>query len=327
MKFMADISMAAPDSKISYTDRIMLVGSCFTEHIGNKLATLKFNTLQNPHGILFDPISVTRCLDAVMRNEPVASEDIFLLNELWQSWDYHSRFSGIDKTQVTENLNAGRREAHAFLQQSNWLILTLGSSYSYRLAENDRPVANCHRAAAQTFRKHLCSIDETITALDNTLYRLFKFNPGLRVIFTVSPVRHLRDGVVANNRSKARLLEAVHHLVDKFDRLYYFPAYELVIDVLRDYRFYDVDMAHPNYQATEFVLEHFNRHFIDPSAHPVMEQVQQVVIARNHKAFQPETEAHKQFLRSFAQKTRHLQQQYDFLDLTEELAYFETAAQ
>lgn len=324
MKFMADITITPPDKKIRYADSVMLVGSCFTEHIGDKLAGLKFKTLQNPHGILFDPISVAQCLDALMRNDPVQESELFLLNELWQSWDYHSRFSGTDKQKVLDSLNLCRQETNGFLQEARWLILTLGSSYSYRLADSGRPVANCHRAPAQTFRKHLCSIDETVTALDNCLYRLFKFNPDLRVIFTVSPVRHLRDGVVANNRSKARLLESVHHLVDKFDRLYYFPAYELVVDVLRDYRFYDVDMAHPNYQATEFVLEHFIRSYIDPAAHPVMEQVQQIMIARNHKAFQPETEAHRQFLRSFAGKTRDLQQKHHYLDLAEELAYFET---
>lgn len=325
MKFMADITITPPDKKIRYADPVMLVGSCFTEHIGDKLANLKFKTLQNPHGILFDPISVARCLDAVIRNDPVQESELFLLNELWQSWDYHSRFSGTDKEKVLDSLNSYRQETNGFLQEAKWIILTLGSSYSYRLAENDRPVANCHRAPAQTFRKHLCSIDETVTALDNTLYRLFKFNPELRVIFTVSPVRHLRDGVVANNRSKARLLESVHHLVDKFDRLYYFPAYELVVDVLRDYRFYDIDMAHPNYQATEFVLDHFVKSFIDPTALPVMEQVQQIMIARNHKAFQPDTEAHRNFLRNFAQKTRDLQDKYRYLDLTEELRYFEEA--
>ncbi len=144
-------------------------------------------------------------------------------------------------------------------------MITLGSSFAYKFATtNDElkavkseAVANCHKAPAAMFTKHLCTIEETVTALDGMLFRLFRFNPDLKIIFTVSPVRHLRDGVIENNRSKARLLEAVHHLVNKFERLHYFPAYELVIDVLRDYRFYDIDMAHPNYAATQFVLETF----------------------------------------------------------------------
>lgn len=322
---MTDIQITPPEKRIRYSDRILLVGSCFTEHIGDKLASLKFITMQNPHGILFDAISVARCLDAVMRNDQVVESDLFFMNELWQSWDHHSRFSGTNKYDVLDSLNQYRQVTNGFLQEADWLVITLGSSYSYRLVENDRPVANCHRAPAQTFRKHLSTIDETVAALDNTLHRLFRFNPDLKIIFTVSPVRHLRDGVVQNNRSKARLLESVHHLVGKFDKLYYFPAYELVIDVLRDYRFYDIDLAHPNYQATQFVLDHFYQSFMEPAAIPLMEQVQQIVMARKHKAFQPETNAHRQFLRSFADKTRELQETHRFLDLKEELEYFENA--
>jgi len=183
-------------------------------------------------------------------------------------------------------------------------------------------VANCHRAPGQWFRKHLMTIEEINTVLDNSLYQVLKFNPSLRIIFTVSPVRHIRDGVIDNNRSKARLIEVVHHLVNKFDRLYYFPAYELVIDVLRDYRFYDIDMVHPNYPATSFVLDKFMKHFTDAEAQQVAAEVQKIVIARKHKAFHPATEAHKKFLKSHLDKARALQAKYPFLKLQEEIAYF-----
>jgi hypothetical protein len=202
------------------------------------------------------------------------------------------------------------------------VVITLGSSFSYRLTENAQPVANCHRAPAQWFRKHMMSIEEINTVLDNSLYQLFHFNPSLQVIFTVSPVRHIRDGVIENNRSKARLLEVVHHLVNKFDKLYYFPAYELVIDVLRDYRFYDVDMVHPNYPATSFVLEKFMKHFTDAEAQQAAAEVQKIMIARKHKAFHPATEAHKKFLQAHKQKAIELQEKYAFLDLAEEISYF-----
>jgi hypothetical protein len=166
------------------------------------------------------------------------------------------------------------------------------------------------------------SIEEINTALDNCLHQLFQFNPGIGVIFTISPVRHIRDGVMENNRSKARLLESVHHLVGKFDRLWYFPAYELVIDVLRDYRFYDIDMVHPNYAATSFVLEKFTRHYIDETAQKIMEEVKKIVIARKHKPFQPSTLAHKRFLQDHWKKANELSGKYPFLDLQEELDYF-----
>jgi GSCFA family len=323
MKLMADIKIQAPDTRIAHADAIMLVGSCFTEHIGGSLRDNKFQVLQNPHGIIFDPISLCAGITSYIENKTYDLPQLFLYNELWQSWAHHSRFSGIDRNAVLAAISVAQRAAHEFLSSAKWLIITLGSSYSYRLAETGMPVANCHRAPAQWFNKHLCTIDETVSALDNMLYRLFKFNANIRVIFTVSPVRHTRDGLVENNRSKARLLEAVHHLTGKFDRLYYFPAYELVIDVLRDYRFYDIDLAHPNYQGTEFVLQHFQQYFIEEQALAVIEQVKQINIARKHKAFQPKTQAHQAFLKSFMEKTLLLQRAHPYLNLQEELAYFQ----
>jgi hypothetical protein len=323
MKWMADIDIRGPQTRIAYQDPIFLIGSCFTEHIGNKLQDLKYSICQNPHGILFDPISVCQSLISYIERRQYGPSDLFFHNELWQSWSHHSRFSGMDQAEVLKQINASQLRAADFLRTTKWLIITLGSSYSYRLVqEGEKPVANCHRAPAPWFRKHLCTIDETVAALDNTLHRLFHLNPDLQVIFTVSPVRHLRDGVVENNRSKARLLEAVHHLVGKFNRLYYFPAYELVIDVLRDYRFYDIDLAHPNYQATSYVLEQFKTHYIQTAAQELMDKIQQIILARRHKAFQPETQAHQNFLASFEAKTAALAETYPFLDLSEELAYF-----
>jgi hypothetical protein len=154
------------------------------------------------------------------------------------------------------------------------------------------------------------------------VHQLFQFNPDVKIIFTVSPVRHIRDGLTENNRSKARLIEAVHHLVNKFDRLHYFPAYELVIDVLRDYRFYDIDMVHPNYQATEFVLEQFTQHFIDQPSQELMKEVKKIVMAKKHKAFQPSSGAHRQFLLTYLVKVQQLSAQYPFLNLAEEAGYF-----
>lgn len=323
MKLITDIDIRGPKQGIAYQDPVFLIGSCFTEHIGNKLKELKFRVCQNPHGILFDPISVCQSLVSYIEGKQYGPGDLFFYNELWQSWGHHSRFSGIDQEQVLKQINNSQQQATEFLKTAKWLIITLGSSYSYRLVqEGEKPVANCHRAPAQWFRKHLCAIDETVAALDNTLHRLFHLNPELQIIFTVSPVRHLRDGVVENNRSKARLLEAVHHLVGKFNRLHYFPAYELVIDVLRDYRFYDIDLAHPNYQATSYVLEQFKTYYIQPDAQQLMDRIQQLMIARRHIAMQPETQAHKQFLASFAAKTRELSEQFPFLNLSEELDYF-----
>ena len=322
MDFQIPIQIPTLPKGINYNDKIILTGSCFTEHIGDKLDELKFDILQNPNGILFDPHSVVTSLVSYVQNKQYKESEVSQFNELWQSWQHHSRFSKIDRAECLRNINESQTRAHEFLKNANWLIITLGSSFSYRLTENNNPVANCHRAPAQWFRKHLMTIEEINTVLDNCLHQLFQFNPNLRIIFTISPVRHIRDGVIENNRSKARLIEVVHHFVNKFDKLFYFPAYELVIDVLRDYRFYDIDLVHPNFPATRFVMEKFMEHCVDPASQRISEEVQQIVTARKHKPFQPSTEAHKKFLGIHLQKTRDLLEKYPHLVLKEELDYF-----
>ena len=300
----------------------MLVGSCFTEHIGNYLEEVKFRVLQNPHGILFDPISVCNSIESYIENRQYTEDDLFYYNEAWHSWQHHSRFSGMDKVEVLETINQSQQTAHTFLQQADWLMITLGSSFVYKLVEQQQPVANCHKMPAQTFVKHLSTIEETIVALDTVLYRLFQFNPDIKVMFTISPVRHLRDGVVDNNRSKARLIEAVHHLVNKFDRLHYFPAYEIVVDVLRDYRFFDTDLAHPNYAATQFVLEKFAESCCNESTRTTMEEIKKLVIARNHKPFNPASNQHKQFLKAQLAKAEKLKERLPYLDFEKEINHF-----
>jgi hypothetical protein len=334
MQFQVPINIKTPDTRINYRDKILLTGSCFTEHIGHSLSELKFPVLQNPNGILFDPRSVCHSLISYIDHKTYHKTDLFYLNEVWNSWEHHSRFSHIDAEEALNAINRSQQQAHQFLKHADWLIITLGSSFSYRLTSafskglaaggdsEGAGVANCHRAPSQWFSKYLLTIDEIIALLDTTYQRLKQFNPNLKTIYTISPVRHIRDGVIDNNRSKARLIEAVHHMVNKYSGLYYFPAYELVIDVLRDYRFYDVDMVHPNYPATEFVMERFRENFIDEESQQLMEEIKKIVIARKHKAFQPETNAHKTFLKAHLEKAKDLETRFPFLDLADEVKYF-----
>jgi hypothetical protein len=330
MDFMINIDLKPLPARINYNDKLLLVGSCFTEHIGNAMIDLKYDVMQNPNGILFDPSSVCRSLQSYIKPRKYLETDLFENAGVFHSWQHHSRFSGIDKTATVKLMNETQEKAQTFLKQANWIIITLGSAFFYQLSEeatmaNEQAgaaVANCHRAPAQWFRKNLLTIDNIISEFDSCLHQLFHFNPALKIIFTISPVRHTRDGVQENNRSKARLIESVHQLVNKFDRLYYFPAYELVIDVLRDYRFYDIDLVHPNYMATEFVLEKFNSVCVDEASVKLSQEIKKLVIARRHKAFQPETQAHRDFLAVHLERTRQLQEKYPFLDLHEEINYF-----
>jgi hypothetical protein len=331
MDFMLNIELPKSTNLIDHKQKILSVGSCFTEHIGNALTDLKFNVLQNPNGILFDPASVAASLASYIRNEQYTENDLFQLGEIWNSWHHHSCFSHTDKETVIKNINTSQRRAHNFLKASDWLIITLGSSFSYRLKTNEEAsnfssatdgVANCHRAPVQWFQKHLMTIDDIVERLYNTIQQLFTFNSKLNIIFTISPVRHIRDGVVENNRSKARLLEAVHHLVNKFDKIFYFPSYELVIDVLRDYRFYSEDMVHPNYLATDFVLENFINSFMSDETKAIIKEIRKLNTARNHRPVHPHTRAHQQFLASNFENIKALQKQYAFLNLEEEVNYF-----
>ncbi len=294
---------------VLYTDKILLIGSCFTEHIAERLQQHKFQVLQNPHGILFNPLSVAHSLDAYMDGRAYRQDDLFHLNELWNSWDHHTRFSDVNADAALTNINDSQARAANFIGQADWVIITLGSAFQYYLKDSGKPVANNHRAPAQWFEKRLLEVEDITAALHHTMRKLAACNPYAQVLFTISPVRHIRDGVVDNNRSKARLIEAVHRLCGDHANVHYFPAYELVIDILRDYRFYDIDFVHPNYLATNFVWEQFVTSCISPSVYDVMQQVQDINTARAHRTRFAGTDAHRKFKESYAAKIRNLKYQ------------------
>ncbi|HEY4936909.1 MAG TPA: GSCFA domain-containing protein [Puia sp.] len=320
--FFLPIQISSPAERIRYPQKILLMGSCFTEHIGQDLLDMKFNTLQNPNGILFDPLSVAYSLISYLKPDQYQAGDLFFHNELWQSWKHHGLFSDTDQQAVLNKINDSQQAAHSFMKQADWLIITLGSAFAYFLKEQNKTVANCHRTPAAWFTKKLLPVEEMLAVLDEAMHRLFDLNPNLQIVFTISPVRHIRDGVIENNRSKARLIEVAHQLVSKFNRTYYFPAYELVIDVLRDYRFYDKDLVHPNYMATNYVVENFMEHYVHPDARLLAEEIRKLQISRKHRARHPGTEAHRRFLKEQYGKTLELSAKYPFIDFSQEIAYF-----
>ena len=277
--------------------------------------------LENPNGILFNPISICRSINSYIDHTQYAAADLFQQNDIWGSWEHHTKFSAVDQQESLQKINASQTAAHHFLQNSDWLLLTLGSGFVYEL-ENKQVVANCHKVPTDKFNKRLLAIDEVVNALSGLVDRLKIFNPSLKIIFTISPVRHLRDGFVENNRSKAVLINAVQQLTDEPHGLFYFPAYELVIDDLRDYRFYAEDMVHPNYAATGYVWEKFAAACIDDGTQQLMKQLKEIRIAFNHKAFNPTSAAHKNFLQNYLAKTKNLAAKYPYIDFSEEFEYF-----
>lgn len=310
----------------------MLIGSCFSEHIFDYLQAAKFQACNNPNGNLFNPVSICSAIETYIENKQYHETDLFQFNELWHSWDHHSRFSDTQLEKTLEKINRSQQAAHNFLQKAQWLIITLGSAFTYELVDESfarqaigaKPtiVANCHKVPANKFNKKLRSVEEILSELGNLLYRLQLFNPELKLIFTISPVRHLREGFVDNNRSKAILINAVQQLVEKFDGVYYFPAYELVIDDLRDYRFFAEDMVHPNYLATEYVWQAFEKACIHAGEHSFITEMEKLHAARGHKPLHPDTESFKTFLAAHQRKIAALQAQYPDVDFSTELAYF-----
>lgn len=318
---MLPIAIAKSPAPIGYPAKILLIGSCFTSHIAARLSAHKFEVLENPNGILFNPISVVESLMNYAAGKRY-NEELFQLNELWCSWDFHSDFSHINKQQALVGMNDAMEKATAFLQNASHLIITLGSSFYYKLLEQGRAVANNHRAPENWFSKEMLPISQTVMEMKGAIGRVRQVNASLKVIFTISPVRHVREGVIQNNRSKARLVEAVQQLCEELENVSYFPAYELLIDVLRDYRYYDADMVHPNYAATSIVWEEFVKSHMEASAWPLMKELNELDIARRHRPRFSETEAHKRFERNYVEKAKALQQLYPFLDLSEEIKWF-----
>jgi hypothetical protein len=333
MKFHFSFDIKKASRLIQHQQKLLLMGSCFTENMGEKLRKHKFSVLENPNGILFNPVSVSEALIAYIENETITERDIFQLNETWHSWKHHTRFSGITAADCLQKINNSTTAAHFYLKETDQLMITLGSAWLYMLtskAANAEPgsvAANNHKAPADWFEKRLLTTEEAVDVLQRMLNRLFLFNPHLQVIFTISPVRHLREGVIENNRSKAVLIQAVHQLIEQFDALYYFPAYELVIDDLRDYRFYAEDLVHPNYQATQYVWEKFTEACMSEETRTLLKEIAEINLAYQHKPFNQLTNQHQNFLAAYFAKTSGLQIKYPYLDFENELSYFKKEAQ
>ncbi len=328
MKFHYEFDIKSPVKRIQHSHSLMLIGSCFTENMGEKLRRHKFHVTENPHGILFNPVSVAEAITQYIEETVYTESDLFYFNECWHSWKHHSRFSGITADEALQKINTSIRDTHVALKKADHVMITLGSAWVYLLTENafnykqGAVAANNHKAPANWFSKKLLTTEDVLTVLDNMIHRLFHFNPNLQIIFTISPVRHLREGVIENNKSKAVLIQAVHHLAEKFEKLYYFPAYELVIDDLRDYRFYAEDLVHPNFHATQYVWEKFVNACMPDETINLLKEIATINLATQHKPFNPATEQHQQFLKTYREKTKILQQLHPYINWDGELGFF-----
>lgn len=312
MRFHLDHTPKPGSFHIDHSKRIMLVGSCFAESVGERLLKYHFNAWTNPNGIIFNPLSISQCLEYCIGNDERIHSGLLERNGHVFSFLHHSSISHTDKDVFKIELKKEQKEAHEFLEQADVLILTFGSAFVYYHKELKIPVANCHKLPSSLFEKTLLSVEEIVEEYTVLLPKLKTFNPKLKFIFTVSPVKHLRDGLEENNLSKATLLLAINELRKKFS-IDYFPAYELVTDDLRDHRFYKEDLAHPNQEAVNYVWEKFSDTYFTNTTIDINEELSAINSSNEHKLLFPESEEANKFKLDLEYKKRELKTKFPFL--------------
>jgi hypothetical protein len=300
---------------ITYDSKILLLGSCFSENIGNKLAYFKFQSTQNPFGILFHPKAIENLITNAINEKEYTESDIFFANERWHSFDAHSSLSSPDKNELLNNLNQQITTTNQHLKKASHIVITLGTSWIYRFVETDTIVANCHKIPQKKFLKELLSIDEITASLQAIIVLIKSINQKITILFTVSPVRHLKDGFTQNQQSKSHLISAIHQVVEPKKYTHYFPSYEIMMDELRDYRFYAEDMMHPNLIAINYLWEKFSDSWISNDSKETMKEVSTIQNGINHRPFNPKSEEHQQFLEDLQVKVKSLQKKYPFIEL------------
>ncbi|MGY5846449.1 GSCFA domain-containing protein [Salegentibacter sp. HM20] len=315
MEFRTRIPIQKREPAIEMHSRIFLLGSCFVENIGKKLAYFGFQHMLNPFGILFHPQAIANFLEKLTENHSYTEKDIFFHSERWHCFEAHSSLSSADKDLLLQKLNLALRNSREFLQSANFVAITLGTAWTYRHLEKDVLVANCHKVPQREFKKSLLSTAEIQAQLERIQQALLSINPELQILFTVSPVRHLKDGFVENQQSKAKLISALHDFLNSTpgDKISYFPAYEIMMDELRDYRFYAEDMIHPSAQAIDYIWERFSESYFSEACRTILPEVDSVRKGLAHRPFDEDSEAHKKFLQKLQQKISKLQERYPHL--------------
>ncbi|MGL2963154.1 GSCFA domain-containing protein [Flavobacterium sp. RSB2_4_14] len=312
MQFNTKVPLTQSKTPINYQSKIVSLGSCFAENMGEKLEYFKFQNAVNPFGIIFNPVSIEKLMERVVHQKRFTEKDIFFHNELWHCYEVHSELSNPDKEILLNNLNQILEATHHQVTQSTHVIITYGTSWVYRLKSSQEIVANCHKVPQNLFDKEILSVETIQKSIQNTIDLIQKVNPNCHFIFTVSPVRHIKDGFPENQQSKAHLITAIHNSQLATRNSNYFPSYEIMMDELRDYRFYATDMLHPNQVAIDYIWERFSESSISEESHPIMKEVETIQKGLAHRPFNPETDSHKQFRKSLNDKIIKLQAQFPY---------------
>nr|WP_298997449.1 GSCFA domain-containing protein [uncultured Allomuricauda sp.] len=308
MKLQTSVPFSKAQNLIDYTSTIFLMGSCFSENIGDKFSYFKFQSTQNPFGILFHPLAIEKLITRALNDKKYDASDIFEFQERWLTFDAHSSMARNSGENLIDTLNNALLKTKTQLEKASHVIITLGTAWVYRHLTRDIIVANCHKVPQKEFEKKLLGIHEIVASLHRMIQLVRSITKNAECIFTISPVRHLKDGFVENQLSKAHLIAAIHQLQN--ENTNYFPSYEIMMDELRDYRFYDSDMVHPNGLAIDYIWEKFMSTWISEEVYSIMNEVQSIQKGVSHRAFNPNSEAHKTFEKSLRVKIEYLQKKY-----------------
>jgi len=325
MSFFTEIEIPEFPNQMDYSKSMMLFGSCFSENIGQKLIDLKFDVDMNPFGILYNPESIANSLRILLEKSVFTEDDLFQDQGLWNSFYYHSRFSDVNQEATLEKINNRITLSHEFLKKADFLVVTFGTAWVYELKKTGQIVSNCHKIPAAEFKRFRLGVSEITNVYRELLEQIWKINPNLKVIFTVSPIRHWKDGAVENQLSKATLLLAIDQLIKGFgdQGCAYFPSYEMMMDELRDYRFYAEDMLHISPVAVDYIFERFSKVMITKESMDVSKRVMKLRRAFEHRPVNPNTAEFKEFIQQILFQINQLTNQFPNLDFTQERNYFE----
>lgn len=315
MNFSTVVPLSYTGKKITYDDKILCLGSCFAVNIGEKFKAYQFQQTINPFGILFHPKAIEKLVDYAVKGYEFTAEDVFEHQEIWSSFVAHSDLNELEQEDIVTKLNVKLFDLQVALRESTYITLTFGTAWVYALKETSEIVANCHKVPNTQFDKRLLSYEEVVDSYKNILSLIRTVNSEAQILCSISPVRHIKDGFVPNQRSKsilhAALQEVIEELVD--EKVSYVPVYEIVMDELRDYRFYTADLIHPNDIAIHYIWERFVSHYIDEQMYGVMKKVDEVQKGLNHRPFNPTAEQHLKFLDTLIEKIDDLLERYPFM--------------
>ena len=300
--------------QIQPDDRLLCLGSCFAQEIGDRFSTGRWSVRLNPFGTIYHPFPIAGALLRLLEGQPFTGEDLFYHQEQWHSFAHHGQFSGSDHTETLTVINQALAEGSTQLKKANLLLLTLGTANGFVNNDTGKVVANCHKLPGQDFTKKLFSPDAIYKNLVSILERIIQQFPNLQVMLTVSPIRHLRDGLITNQRSKASLLLACAELEKNFEPIHYFPAYEILMDDLRDYRFYKNDLMHPTEMAVDYIWEYFRKSCFPEATQNYYDEVLAINQMLTHRPLHPDSSAHRDFLKQLRIRIAEMEQKYPRID-------------